>query len=58
MTTRLQDAFRSVPPSTILYASICILVFIIQLIFGGIAECAISAYYVVDRLQIYVPMNV
>ncbi|KAK8827488.1 hypothetical protein WA538_003448, partial [Blastocystis sp. DL] len=52
-TTRLQDAFRSVPPSTILYSSICIIVFLIQLIFGGSSSCAISAYYVIDRLEIY-----
>lgn len=57
MSTRLQDAFRSVPPSTLLYTFICIIVFIIQLIFGGIQECAISAYYVIDKLQFYVLAN-
>ena len=54
MPTRLQEFFGSVPPCTVFYTVLCIAVYVIQLIFGGVGACAISAYTVIHQHEVYV----
>ena len=54
MTTRLEEFFRSVPPCTVFYILLCVVVYVIQLVFGGVDKCAISEYAVIKQYQFYV----
>ncbi|KAM7458473.1 hypothetical protein BLSTO_00770 [Blastocystis sp. subtype 1] len=53
MATRLQEFFGSVPPCTVFYTVLCIAVYVVQLLFGGVGACAISAYAVIQQYEFY-----
>lgn len=58
MATRLQEFFGSVPPCTVFYTVLCITVYVVQLLFGGVGACAISAYAVIQQYEFYVQIVV
>ena len=54
MANKFTHFIKSVPPCTLFFITLCIVIYVIQLFFGGVNACAISAYFVIDKLQIYV----
>lgn len=53
MASRLKDALERVPPCTLFFIVLCIIIFIIELIIGY-EPFVVSAYYILVRYQIHV----
>ena len=55
MASRLVETLGRVPPCTLFFIALCIIIFIIELIVGY-EPFVISAYYILERYQIHVEL--